>query len=191
MDAVCALIWESSYGSTTIDQICERAGVKKGSFYYFFDSKADLAMAALEAEWQKHRAELDTIFSPTVPPLDRLRNYCDWSFGWQSEVRAKCGCVLGCPLFLLGAEVSTLDETLRRKVLEVLDRKRCYLETAIRDAHAAGLADAPDAAAKARMVFAYHEGLLTEARIQNSLQPLEERARGTLEMIGAKDGLAR
>ena len=43
MEAVLELIWTGSYGSTTIDQICEKAGVKKGSFYYFFDSKAELA----------------------------------------------------------------------------------------------------------------------------------------------------
>ena len=29
MDAVTELIWTGSYGSTTIDQICEKAGVKK------------------------------------------------------------------------------------------------------------------------------------------------------------------
>ena len=47
MSAILELIWSGSYGNTTIDQICERAGVKKGSFYYFFDSKADLAVAAI------------------------------------------------------------------------------------------------------------------------------------------------
>ena len=73
MDAVRELIWEGSYGSTTIDQICEKAGVKKGSFYYFFDSKTDLAIAALDAEWVVRRAELDSIFSPMVPPLERVR----------------------------------------------------------------------------------------------------------------------
>ncbi|MEO8425481.1 MAG: TetR/AcrR family transcriptional regulator [Verrucomicrobiota bacterium] len=40
MKAVQELIWTGSYGSTTIDQICQKAGVKKGSFYHFFDSKA-------------------------------------------------------------------------------------------------------------------------------------------------------
>ena len=53
MDAVTELIWSGSYGSTTIDHICEKAGVKKGSFYYFFDSKSDLAAVAFEAEWQR------------------------------------------------------------------------------------------------------------------------------------------
>ncbi|TAK98721.1 MAG: TetR/AcrR family transcriptional regulator, partial [Verrucomicrobia bacterium] len=36
MEAVRELIWTGSFGSTTIDQICEKSGVKKGSFYYFF-----------------------------------------------------------------------------------------------------------------------------------------------------------
>jgi len=186
MEAVRELIWEGSYGSTTIDQICEKAGVKKGSFYYFFDSKADLAVTAMEEEWQKRRSDLDAIFSPTVPPLERLRRYCEYAYRLQAEIHAKCGCVLGCPLFSLGAEVSTQEDALRRKVQEILDYKRQYLESAIRDAHAAGLADAPDAAGKARMLFAYYQGLLTEARIHNSLKVLEAGLRDTYELIGAK-----
>src|SRR2546425_9395133 len=95
MDAVLELIWAGSYGSTTIDHICEKAGVKKGSFYYFFDSKGDLAADALEEGWQKIRVTLDSIFSPTVPPLDRLRRYCDHMYSFQAEIKAKYGCGLG------------------------------------------------------------------------------------------------
>src|SRR5215813_9515212 len=97
MDAVLELIWTGSYGNTTIDLICEKAGVKKGSFYYFFKSKADLAAAALEADWQKHQPKLDSLFSPTVPPLDRLRNFCDFAYRRQNDLKKACGCVLGCP----------------------------------------------------------------------------------------------
>src|SRR4051794_19108828 len=80
MVAVQELIWTGSYGSTTIDQICDKAGVKKGSFYYFFDSKADLALAALDEEWSRRRQELDALFSPTIPPLQRLQNLCSKSY---------------------------------------------------------------------------------------------------------------
>ena len=48
MTAALDLMWEESYGAVTIDDICQRAEVKKGSFYYFFDSKSHLAVAALE-----------------------------------------------------------------------------------------------------------------------------------------------
>ena len=186
MKAVGELIWTGSYGSTTIDQICDQAGVKKGSFYYFFESKADLAAAALEAEWEARRPELDALFSATVPPLDRLRKYCEYGFRVQAEVRSKCGCVLGCPLFSLGSEVSTQEHRLQEKIQEILEQKRKYLESAIRDAHAEGLIHAPDPAAKARILFAYYQGLLTQARIQNNLEIFREATHGTYELLGAK-----
>ena len=186
MDAVRELIWSGSYGSTTIDHICEKAGVKKGSFYYFFDSKADLAAAAIDEEWQRRRRELDSIFSPTVPPLERFRKYCEYSYHFQAEIKAKYGCVLGCPQFSLGSEVSTREDRLQKKIQAILAQKQKYFESAIRDAHSAGLIHAPDAAAKARTLFAYHEGLLTQARIQNDLKILRETVRGIFELLGTK-----
>jgi len=187
MEAVKELIWTGSYGSTTIDQICEKAKVKKGSFYYFFESKADLAETAIDDDWQKRRPELDAIFSSTVPPLERLRKYLEFGYNIQAQIKAKYGCVLGCPLFSLGAEVSTQEQGLQKKIEGILDYKRKYLESTIRDAHAAGLIHAPDAAAKARTLFAYYQGLVTEARIRNDLELLRDALPGTLELLGVKE----
>jgi TetR/AcrR family transcriptional repressor of nem operon len=186
MTAVRELIWTGSYGRTTIDQICDKAGVKKGSFYYFFDSKADVAEAAIDQEWERKRPELDSLFSPTIPPLERLKRYCDYGYRFQQEIRSKCGCVLGCPLFSLGAEVSTQEAKLQKKIQSILDYKRKYLETAIRDAHAAGLIHAPDAAAKAKTLFVYYQGLLTQARIENNLDSLRDALRGTYDILGVE-----
>src|SRR5882672_7540770 len=91
MEAVKTLIWAGSYGSTTIDDICEKAGVKKGSFYYFFDSKADLAVAAIGEGWEQVRVDLDALFSATVPPLERFQRYCEYSYRLQGEIKAKYG----------------------------------------------------------------------------------------------------
>src|SRR3989475_1955758 len=89
-EAVRELIWTGSYGSTTIDQICARAGVKKGSFYYFFDSKADVATEALDAEFKKKRLQMDSLFSPTIPPVERIRKYCDYMYELQAERKKAC-----------------------------------------------------------------------------------------------------
>src|ERR1044071_6028054 len=186
MDAVTELIWHGSYGSTTIDHICEKAAVKKGSFYYFFDSKCDLAAAALDAMWQTKKPELDAIFSPTVPPLERLRRFCEQGYKRQVELKCHCGAVLGCPLFTLGAEVCNQDQKLHKKIKEILGHYHTYLESAIRDAHTAGLIEAHDPAAKARMLFAYAEGLLTQARILNDLEVLREMADGIMGILGVK-----
>ena len=187
MQAVLELIWTGSYGSTTIDLICERAAVKKGSFYYFFGSKADLAAAALESNWQVLRPQLDTLFSPTVSPLERLRNFAEFAYKKQSDVLKTNGCVLGCPLFTLGAEVCTQEQKLRGKIQELLGYYRRYLESAIGEAHAAGEVQAPDPAAKARMIFAYYEGLLTQARILNDVELLKEMPRGVFAILGKEE----
>ena len=77
-DAALALIWESSYGATSVDDICSKADVRKGSFYHFFKSKSDLEIAALEEHWQRSRQQWNDIFSPSVPPLQRLEDYFNY-----------------------------------------------------------------------------------------------------------------
>jgi len=188
MKAVSELIWTGSYGNTTIDHICEKSGVKKGSFYYFFDSKADLAEAALDAAWEEYRPSLDAAFSPSLDPIERFQKYCDMAYQEQCELKAKYGHVLGCPLCSLGTEVSTQEQGLQKRIKTIMDQARKYLETAVRDAHAAGLIQAPDPAAKARTLYAYHEGLLAQARIQNDVKVLKDMFRGTLDILGVREG---
>ena len=187
MEAVLELIHTGSYGSTTIDHICEKAGVKKGSFYYFFDSKSDLAIAAVEAKFQEERKLSDAIFSSTIPTLERIHGMCQYLLQRQSELQRKHGRVLGCPLHSIGSEVSTEEPELCAKIQEIMVHHRKYLESTIRDAHALGLIHAPDPAAKAEMVFAYYEGLLTHARIQNDLSVLNEMEEGTMSLLGLKE----
>src|SRR5277367_1687751 len=79
------LIWQQSYGSVSVDDICDRAKVKKGSFYYFFPSKSDLAVAAYEEHWQQKRPVYDQTFSSQVPPLERIENYCRQMYEGQKE----------------------------------------------------------------------------------------------------------
>jgi len=184
MNSLTELIWSGSYGSTTIDQICERAGVKKGSFYYFFDSKATLAEEAMRTDWEEFRVNFDRMFSPSLPPLERIHRYCEFEYEEQAKIKREHGHVLGCPLCTLGAEISTLETNLRKMVDEIMDQCRRYFETAIRDAHAAGLIVAPDAFTKSKLVYAYVEGLLTQARIRDDLNLLKDMERGILDILG-------
>ena len=59
-----------------------------------------------------------------------------------------------------------------------------YFEGAVRDAHAAGQIRAPDAGARARILYAYGEGLLTQARIYNNTELLLEMEQGILAILG-------
>src|SRR3954451_4763938 len=96
------LIWDSSYGSVSVDQICERAKVNKGSFYYFYQTKADLAVAAYDAHWKCRQPDMDRMFSPQVPPLERLSKWCSYMYCAQKEKSEKFGHVCGCPYASIG-----------------------------------------------------------------------------------------
>src|SRR3984885_9179656 len=132
------LIWQQSYGSVSVEDICERAKVKKGSFYYFFPSKSDLAVAAYEEHWQQSRPNYDRLFSPLVPPLERIENYAASVYERQREKFQKPGRVLGCPFACVGAELSTQDEKIRLKAEEMFNHLCKYIENALRDAHKEG-----------------------------------------------------
>src|SRR5271169_1346109 len=93
--AALDLMLEGSYGAVTIDLICQRADVKKGSFYYFYKSKADLAVAALGKLWNETwQPFLDRCFSSSVDPLDRITNYLEAMYSMQLEMKTKSGRVL-------------------------------------------------------------------------------------------------
>jgi TetR/AcrR family transcriptional repressor of nem operon len=186
LDAAMDLIWENSYGATSVDAICDRAGAKKGSFYYFFKSKSELAAAALEDCWNKKRAEMDSIFSPTVPPLERFDRYFDFVHDRLAEVQKKCGSILGCPFISVGSEVSTQDQIVRETIDRIMDRKVNYFVSAVRDAAAEGLIDAPDPVAKARALFSCYQGMMAQARIQNDIALLRGFKEVAMEVLGVK-----
>lgn len=187
LDAALDLVWGRSYGVVTVDAICEKADVKKGSFYYFFESKADLAVAALEADWQNHsKAKWDALFSASTPPLERIRNFLQYTHDEQARLQKEHGQILGCPCFSLGSEICTQNEPISRKVQELLQHFVRYMESAIRDAQAEGSLPPGDPAAKAKCLYALFEGSLAQARIQNDLEFLRMLPGSALDLLGAK-----
>lgn len=170
MDTVLELVWTGSYGRTTIDLICERAGVKKGSFYYFFSSKSELTAVALESSWNNDcKPVMDAIFSASKDPLERLKDHLDHFYKEQVEMMEKHGYVLGCPLLSLGNEISTQDQHLREVIQLILDKHGRYVESALREASERGQINCPSPALIAHTLFLLWEGSLAEARIKNDL----------------------
>lgn len=172
LQAAIDLIWTSSYGAVSVDAICERADVRKGSFYHFFASKDELVVAALDAHWVTRRPFLDEIFSASRPPLERLARYFAYVVTRQTEIKGQYGRVLGCFHNSVGSECVQRPADIATKAQEIIVALRRYLETALRDAQAEGLVPPGDPAVEAKNLFAYIEGALAQARVHDDLDVL-------------------
>jgi TetR/AcrR family transcriptional repressor of nem operon len=186
LEAALDLVWTRSYGAVTVDDICEKAGVKKGSFYYFFKSKDELVAAALDAKWEEIRPAYDRIFSASRPALERLKEAFDYAYARQQEFRETHGCVLGCPFSSIGTELIAADKTLRDAVQRMIRGKQKYFESAIRDLQAEGQLQGQDPAMLAKQAYAYFEGVLAQARITDDLEMLKGVYDGVLKLLGIR-----
>lgn len=184
LDAMVELMWERSYGSLTIDVICEKACVKKGSFYYFFKSKLELGIAAMDHIWADIQPKIDAVFSPSRPPLERIALKLEQSYLKTKEVVREHGCVLGCPFFNIGTEITTIEPELSEKVNELLNRFQRYFESAITEASANGDIPEIDAKEAARILFYLYEGMATQARLKNDPEVLKDLPVAAARILG-------
>jgi TetR/AcrR family transcriptional regulator, transcriptional repressor for nem operon len=186
LQAAVDLLWLHGYGSVTIDQLCERAGVQKGSFYHFFDSKLDLTAAAVRWNWDERRQQLDRIFSASVPAIERLTNYFANAYERQIGFQKETGQVLGCLYFCLGSEVTKHENVVSSLIGDIVKQIIRYYESALRDGVADGTVKVRDPAASAVTLFSYVEGCLTQARIRNDPEVVRHMGEAALRMIGAE-----
>jgi TetR/AcrR family transcriptional repressor of nem operon len=125
-----------------------------------------------------------------VSPLERVSRYIDFAVENQMENYRTTGQVLGCPLFTLGSEICTQEsDALARLVREILITGAAYFESALRDAQAAGEIDGSDFKLKARQLWAFYEGSLTRARIENNPELLHNLTADAMALMGARTAL--
>jgi TetR/AcrR family transcriptional repressor of nem operon len=171
-----------SYRSVGVVDLCAVADVRKGSFYHFFPSKADLAKAVVDL----HAAELERRLAATdgEGPAARLYAVAEAVAVIQTGFEQRFGRIVGCPFGNLAAELSTTDDALRAHVAGVFRRWEATLAEACRHAEACGvLRDgvAPDRLA--HMILAQIQGLILLAKVSSA--PAEEIRTGLRTLIAA------
>jgi len=168
LQAAASLMWERSFQATGVDELCQRAEAKKGSFYHFFPSKTDLAVAAIERSWsQVKEAFFEPIFKGSGSGLHQLQTLAEKVYTFQRKVAVEKGAVLGCPFGNLGQEMARQDERIRETLQKIFDAHCDYIETALIRAQQAGEIPAGDNRQRAKNVFALLEGAQLLAKVAN------------------------
>ena len=107
--AASDLMWSRGFVDVGVAELCEAAGVRPGSFYHFFPSKADLGIAALDHLWKLSNTHVITPASDIADPIERLRYYFEVVSMMHSELKLRYGEVRGSPFGNLGGEAAALD----------------------------------------------------------------------------------
>src|SRR5262249_38062898 len=78
-----------------IDAILHAAGVPKGSFYYYFESKEDFGLQVLDQFAECYRADTERFLGDTsLSPLERLRGYFESVCERAETQQCRNGCLV-------------------------------------------------------------------------------------------------
>lgn len=186
MGASLSLIETRGYSAVGVAEICAAAGVPKGSFYYFFASKEDMALAVIEEHWKDQRKGWADILTRQAPPLERLRLLCEASEEDQRAGKESCGSVAGCLFGNLTLELSNQTEAVRLRLQAVFDDQATMVATVIADGLASGDIVVADPDTTARAVITQIEGQLMFAKLYNDTGRLGPLWENCLALLGAR-----
>ena len=75
VDAAWRRVAAAGYHETTVDDVCAEAGVSKGAFYGYFDTKQDLFLALLDEETDALDRVARELANSDVSGAERMRGF--------------------------------------------------------------------------------------------------------------------
>lgn len=158
-----------SYSSVGIQELCEAAGVRRGSFYYYFPSKVALVEAVLDYERDDLLEQVfDPAFEKGRAPLERFDEFLSRLHEYHvARTNAEGGEVGGCPIANLAHELASHHPKLRAQADAILDRFADMYQTALEEARDQGQLDPEvDTQKSAVRIRAYVQGVLETAKLR-------------------------
>ncbi|WP_371493520.1 TetR/AcrR family transcriptional regulator [Kitasatospora sp. NBC_00374] len=186
ISATQLLIEQRGYSALGVAEICKTAGVPKGSFYYFFESKEALALTVLDEHWAGQYGEWTRVLRGDADPLQRLRQLFEETEASQRAGQQSCGTVSGCLFGNLALELSNQTEAIRRRLQEIFDAQVDMVESVVAEARGRGEVDVADTREAARSVVAQLEGQVLFAKLYNNTSRLSVLWANCLALLGAR-----
>jgi TetR/AcrR family transcriptional repressor of nem operon len=169
VDAALDRFHALGFNACGVQEIVDKAGVPKGSFYNYFKAKELLAIEVLQVYAKGSGREALT--DKRHPVIKRLRIH----FETMAKRYASFGYSKGCLIGNMAAETSDAMPLIRKALGESLDQWTSQIAAAIREGQADGsIAIGLDPESFARFLINSWEGAIVRMKIAASRQPLDD-----------------
>ena len=166
IERAAGVIYRRGFGATTVADILQAATVGKGNFYHYFEGKQDFGLAIIDTLARElDGVDLDEVFSPMKPPLQRLTDYL------SVMLRARQSDASADPLCTLASELGATTpyaEHLRSAFGSLLDRFEALIAEM-----AAERGTSVDGRRLARLLLAQIHGLCVQLKVDRDCVAFE------------------
>ncbi len=110
IDATVRLMLQQGFAGTSVDMICQEAGMTKGGFFHHFENKEALAVTAVEWWGRMGTAQYAEAWKDeSLDPLAQLHRMLDIMAGFTRRPGEHCVCMVG----MMSQELAATSPALR------------------------------------------------------------------------------
>lgn len=177
------LLHERGYTAVSVSDICDAAGLKKGSFYHFFESKQALAVATLDKFAELNRERVARLHTHHTGAIDKLRTMFMGMYDGCCERAAANSPLLGCPLGNLAGEMAGRDDAITDKLQSIFVEWREAIIKILEQADTNGELVVSDPKATAETLVACVQGAALMARTMSDPEIVRRMGEQALAML--------
>jgi TetR/AcrR family transcriptional regulator, transcriptional repressor for nem operon len=161
-----SLVGRQGFAGSGVADIAKSAGVPKGSFYLYFESKQSYAIELLDDYWSaievKHAPVLR---DQKYPPLDRIARHFRSIGSDHKQQKFALGCLIG----NLGLEMADAGKDAQDKLRYIVKRWASLLSDCLKQAQATNELDSKaDARELAAALIDAWEGAVMRAKVERN-----------------------
>ncbi|WP_298903765.1 TetR/AcrR family transcriptional regulator [uncultured Psychroserpens sp.] len=172
LDKGMELLWSKGYNATSVNDIVKVAGIPKGSFYFYFESKEDFAVKAIEKYFDDHFTPAKEILqNNTISPKQRLLDFHEFRY---NILKNELDCKMGCMACNVGNEMSEHSELIRTSILRKEQEVLSIITAVIQEAQDYGeISNTMNAEDIAAFIEDAGKGSMTTMKAMNSSYPID------------------
>jgi AcrR family transcriptional regulator len=185
MSVAADLFYKQGYRATGVNEVIEKSGVAKATFYNHFPSKDDLGLAYLLQLKDTEAVYVDNAIRAAKGRVNRFLAVIRSLEPWLLDTKFR-----GCAFINMASEIPDPKHPLRKVGREVYDHVRTQVATLAEeliasDARKYGHLDARELTSDYMVVFT---GAISLAEIYHAIWPIEDALNTVQRLIGEQSG---